>query len=135
MPQVVECGQREVDTINIPEFDMMVLADIVDCKSGWSREELVAKHGSEILKTVDFLLENQLIKEHSHNLAPFLPPGSDYTDPPLGNLTATDTGRIEVKRWRAKTSLTAKERWKERLIGAGVTVLVWLLQELIKRAL
>lgn len=119
----------------IPEFDMMVLADIADCKDGWSREELVAKHGFEILKTVDFLLENQLIKEHASNLAPFLPPGSDYTDPPIGNLVATDIGLIEVKRWKAKMSLTAKERWKERFTGAGITLLIWLLQEIIKRAL
>lgn len=110
----------------IPEFDMMVLADIADCKDGWSREELVAKHGFEILKTVDFLLENQLIKEHMHNLAPFLPPGSDYTDPPLGNLVATDTGRIEVKRWNTLRVLSRRERWKERLYGfvSGVLVTV-----------
>ena len=103
--------------MTVPEFDMMILTDIADCKDGWSREELVAKHGFEILKTVDFLLENQLIKEHTSNLAPFLPPGADYTDPPLGNLVATDTGRIEVKRWRVKVALTKKERWKERIFG------------------
>lgn len=121
--------------MNMPEFDMMVLADIAGCRCGRSREELAAKHGFEILKTLDFLLENQLIKEHKSNLAPFMPPGSDYTDPPIGNLVATDIGLIEVKRWKAKMSLTAKERWKERFTGAGFTLLIWLLQELIKHAL
>lgn len=112
--------------MNIPEFDMLVLADIADCKDGWSREELVSKHGFEILKTVDFLLENQLIKEHTHNLAPFLPPGSDYKDPPLGNLVATDAGRIEVKRWNTVRVLSKRERWKERVFGfvSGVLVTV-----------
>lgn len=118
--------------MNMPEFDMMVLADIAGCRCGRSREELAEKHGFEILKTVDFLMENQLIKEHTHNLAPFLPPGSDYTDPPLGNLVATDTGRIEVKRWRAKTALTKKERWKERIFGFASALLLWALQEFIK---
>lgn len=113
--------------MTVPEFDIIILADIADCKDGWSREELVAKHGFEILKIVDFLLENQLIKEHKSNLAPFLPPGSDYTDPPLGNLVATDMGRIEIKRWRAKTVLAKKERWKERIYGflSGVFVTVF----------
>lgn len=112
--------------MNIPEFDMLVLADIADCKDGWSREELVSKHGFEILKTVDFLLENQLIKEHKSNLAPFFPPGSDYTDPPVGNLVATDLGRIEVKRWKTVRILSKRERWKERISGfvSGVLVTV-----------
>lgn len=112
--------------MKIPEFDMMVLADIANCKDGWSREKLVAKHGFEILKTVDFLLENQLIKEHTSNLAPFMPPGSDYTDPPIKNLVATDTGRIEVKRWNTLRVLSKRERWKERIFGfiSGVLVTV-----------
>lgn len=117
--------------MTVPEFDMMVLADIVDSKDGRSREELVAKHGFEILKTVDFLLENQLIKEHTHNLAPFLTPWSDYTDPPLGNLVATDTGRIEVKRWNTLRVLSRRERWKERLYGFVSGVLVTVLSGLI----
>mgnify|MGYP000678824138 CR=1 FL=1 len=112
--------------MQIPEFDMMVLADISDCKDGWSREELVAKHGFEILKTLDFLLENQLIKEHKSNLAPFLPSDSDYIDPPLGNLVVTDAGRIEVKRWRTLQTLSNQDRWKERIFGfvSGVLVTV-----------
>lgn len=118
--------------MNVPEFDMLVLADIADCKDGWSREELVSKHGFEILKTVDFLLENQLIKEHKSNLAPFFPPGSNYTDPPIDNLVATDFGRIEVKRWRAKTALTVRERWKERIFGFLSALLLWVVQELVK---
>lgn len=112
--------------MTVPQFDMMVLADISDCKDGWSREELITKHGFEILKTVDFLMENHLIKEHTANLAPFLPPGSDYTDPPLGNLVATDTGRIEVKRWKTMRVLSNRERWKERIYGflSGILVTV-----------
>lgn len=123
--------------MDIPDFDMLVLVDIADCKDGWSREELVSKHGFEILKSVDFLMEHQLIKEHTSNLAPFMPPGSDYTDPPLGNLMATDKGRIEVKRWRTVRALSNQERWKERIFGffSGVLVsvvsgviLMWLSQ-------
>ena len=117
--------------MNIPELDMMVLADIVDCKDGWSREKLVAKHGFEILESVNFLQENQLIKEHTSNLAPFLPAGSDYTDPPLGNLVATNAGRIEVKRWRVKNALTKKERWKERILGFVFGVLTSVLSAII----
>lgn len=117
--------------MKIQEFDMMVLSDIADRKTGWSREELVSKHGFEILDTVDFLLENQLIKEAS-NLAPFLPPGTDYTPPPKGNLVATNAGRIEVKRWKVKTALARKERWKERIFGFAFAMLLWALQELIK---
>ena len=117
--------------MNIPELDMMVLADIVDCKDGWSRKELVAKHGFEILESVNFLQENQLIKEHTSNLAPFLPVGSDYTDPPLGNLVATNAGRIEVKRWRVKNALTKKERWKERILGFVFGVLTSVLSAII----
>lgn len=117
--------------MNMPEFDMMVLADIAGCRCGRSREELAAKHGFEILKTVDFLLENQLIKEHTQNLLPFLPAGSDYTDPPIGNLVATDTGRIEVKRWNTVRVLSKRERWKERLYGFVSGVLVAVLSGLI----
>lgn len=117
--------------MQIPEFDMMVLADIADCKNGWSREELVAKHGFEILKTVDFLLENRLIKEHASNLAPFLPLESDYTDPPMGNLVATDTGRIEVKRWNTVHLLSQRERWKERIFGFISGVLATVVSGLI----
>ena len=117
--------------MNIPELDMMVLADIVDCKDGWSRKELVAKHGFEILESVNFLQENQLIKEHTSNLAPFFPAGSDYTDPPLGNLVATNAGRIEVKRWRVKNALTKKERWKERILGFVFGVLTSVLSAII----
>lgn len=117
--------------MTVPEFDMMVLDDIAGCMDGWSREDLVSKYGFEILKTVDFLLENQLIKEHTSNLAPFFPPNADYTDPPLGNLVATDTGLIEVKRWKAKTTLTEKERWKERIFGFVSALLLWALQEFI----
>ncbi len=117
--------------MTVPEFDMMVLADIADCKDGWSREDLVSKHGFEILKTVDFLLENQLIKEHKSNLAPFLPSGSDYTDPPMNNLVATDWGRIEVKRWNTLRILSKRERWKERIFGFVSGVLVTIVGGLI----
>ena len=116
---------------SIPEFDMRILADIADCASGWSKEELVQKHGFEILETVDFLLSNDLIKVHEHDIKPFLPPESDYKDPPKGNLIVTQTGKIELKRWLVKASLTKRERWKERLYGFISGMIVSVLRGLI----
>lgn len=40
--------------MGIPEFDMRVLADIADSETGWYREELYQKYGSEISETIDF---------------------------------------------------------------------------------
>ena len=116
---------------SIPEFDMRILADIADSASGRSKEELVQKHGFEILETVDFLLSNDLIKVHEHDIKPFLPPESDYKDPPKGNLIVTQTGKIELKRWLVKASLTKRERWKERLYGFISGMIVSVLSGLI----
>ena len=35
-------------------------------------------------------------------------------------------------KYKELNRLERRERWKERFIGAGVTILVWILQELIK---
>lgn len=126
--------------MNIPDFDMIVLSDIADCSDGWSRQELIDKHGFEISETIDFLLSNNLIKIHEHDIKPFLPPNSEYSDPPKGNIIATKTGKIEVKRWNTKQSLAKSERWKERIWGfvsgfaSGVLATVvgaWIIQVLL----
>ena len=38
----------------------------------------------------------------------------------------------EGRHFHEFSSLTTKQKWKERGIGAGVTLLIWLIQELIK---
>lgn len=119
----------------IPEFDMRVLSDVVDSENGWFREDLYQKYGSEISETIDLLTKQGLIEVHTHDLKPFLPPDADYKDPPKGAIVATRVGKIEVRRWRTSHVLTNRERWKERIFGAGFTFLVWVLQELIKRSI
>lgn len=113
--------------MDIPEFDMRVLADIVDSENGWHREELYQKYGPEISGTIDLLTGNGLVKVHEHDLKPFMPPGSDYTDPPKGAIVATRAGKIEVRRWRTLHILSSHERWKERIFGflSGVAVTVF----------
>lgn len=111
----------------IPEFDMRILADIASCDDGWSREELALKHGTEVLETVELLLSEGLVRIHERDLAPFmLPNGIDYRDPPKGNVVVTRAGKIELKRWSTKKSLSKAERWKERAFGfiSGVLVSV-----------
>lgn len=113
--------------MDIPEFDMRVLADIAEQEYGLSREVLVKKHGKEVLESIDFLQSNNLVRMHEHDLAPFMRPnGIDYKDPPKGNIVATSGGKIEVKRWDTKRSLSKAERWKERAFGfiSGVLVSV-----------
>ena len=113
--------------MSIPEFDMRVLADIVDSETGWYREELCQKYGPEISETIDLLTEKGLVEVHERDLKPFLPAGSDYKDPPKGAVVATRAGRIEVRRWRTLRILSSRERWKERIFGflSGVAVTVF----------
>lgn len=112
--------------MGIPEFDMRILADVVNSENGWYREELYQKYGSEISETIDLLTEKGLIAVHTHDLKPFMPPGSDYRDPPKGAFVATRAGKIEVRRWRTVRILSNRERWKERIFGflSGVLVTV-----------
>lgn len=117
--------------MGIPEFDMRVLADVVDSENGWYREELYQKYGSEISETIDLLTGNGLIKIHEHDLKPFLPDGTDYKDPPKGAIVATRAGKIEARRWQEKNSLSARQKWKERIYGALFTLAVWVIQEVI----
>ena len=117
--------------MGIPEFDMRILSDIVDSENGWFREELYQKYGPEISETIDFLTEKDLIKVHEHDLKPFMPPGADYQDPPKGAIVATRAGKIEVRRWKEKNSLSARQKWKERIYGALFTLAIWAIQELI----
>lgn len=119
--------------MGIPEFDMRVLADVVDSENGWYREELYQKYGPEISETIDLLIEKGLVEVHAHDLKPFMPPGSDYRDPPKGAIVATRAGKIEVRRWQEKNSLSARQKWKERIYGALFTLAVWVIQELITR--
>ena len=121
--------------MNIPDFDMLVLLDIAECRDGWSRQELIDKHGFEISETIDFLLSNSLIEIHERDVKPFLPPGSDYIDPPKGNIIATKTGKIEVKRWKAKQSIIKSVRWKERIFGFVSGVLVTVIGGIILKLL
>lgn len=121
--------------MGIPEFDMRVLADITSHNLGYSPLELTDKYGFEISETIDFLLANSLIKVHEKNLKPFMPSNSDYQDPPIGNIISTRSGKIEVKRWQTNHYLTRKERWKERGIGALVTLVIWAIQEIIKHCI
>ena len=113
--------------MDIPEFDIRVLADIVDAENGWYREELYQKYGTEISETIDLLTEKDLIKVHEHDLKPFLPQNYDYKDPPKGAIVATRAGKIEVRRWRTVCVLSKRERWKERIFGflSGVAVTVF----------
>ena len=121
--------------MNIPDFDMLVLLDIAECRDGWSRQELIDKHGFEISETIDFLLSNSLIEIHERDVKPFLPSGSDYIDPPKGNIIATKTGKIEVKRWKAKQSIIKSVRWKERIFGFVSGVLVTVIGGIILKLL
>ena len=117
--------------MGIPEFDMRVLSAIVDSVDGWFRDELYQKYGPDISETIDLLTENGLVKVHEHDLKPFMPPGTDYMDPPKGAIVATRAGKIEVRRWKEKNSLSARQKWKERIYGALFTLTVWIIQELI----
>lgn len=117
--------------MDVPEFDKTVLANIAGCDMGRSREELVNKYGCEISETIDFLLKNELIEEHKQNISPFMPPDSDYKDPPIGNFVVTRSGEIEVKRWRSEQSTAARQRWKERAVSFFLGVLVAVLSGLI----
>lgn len=115
----------------IPEFDMRVLADIVDSENGWYREELYQKYGPEISETIALLIEKNLVTVHEHDLKPFMPPGNGYKDPPKGSIVATQSGKIEIKRWKEKSILNSKQKWKERIYGALFTLLIWVVQEFI----
>lgn len=117
--------------MDIPEFDMRVLSNITNCKHGWLREELYQQYGSEISETIDFLLEQGMIKIHEQDLKPFLPPDAEYEDPPKGSIIATRAGKIEVKRWNTLRSLSTKERWKERIYGFVSGFLITVLSALI----
>lgn len=118
----------------IPEFDMRVLADIAEQKYGISRGALVKEHGQEVLESINFLQSNSFVRIHERDLAPFMiPNGIDCKDPPKGNIVVTSSGKIEIKRWNTKNSLSRAERWKERIFGfiSGVlasvisAVIVW----------
>ena len=122
--------------MDIPEFDMLVLADISEQEYGLPREALIKEHGKEVLESIGFLQSNGLVRIHEQDLAPFMAPnGIDYKDPPKGNIVATSAGKIEIKRWNTKNALSKAERWKERFFGfvSGVlvsvvsAVIIWLI--------
>lgn len=115
--------------MNLADFDLEILCTIASSYDGWSKQELIDKFGLEAASVINELLSLGLIKCHEYNLKPFMPPDSDYKDPILGNYIATNNGKLEVKRRSAKSLLTSKERWKERLIGAGITMLIWFIQQ------
>lgn len=118
--------------MDIPEFDMQVLADIAEQKYGLSCDVLVKTHGKEVLESIDFLQSNGLVRIHERDLAPFMiPNGIDYKDPPKGNIVATSSGKIEIKRWNTKNSLSRAERWKERIFGFMSGVLVSVISAVI----
>lgn len=119
--------------MDVPEFDMQVLQLIASSKYGIPKSDLVSKFGDEVSVTLQFLLDNKLARIHSINLKPFMPPCNGYYDPPIGNVLATDLGKVEIKRKKARDYLTSRQKWKERAIGAGITMLIWALQELITR--
>lgn len=119
----------------IPEFDLSVLSEIASDHFGRSFAALEQRFGKESRESVKFLMENGLVKIHERNIKPFMPSGSDYVDPPVGNIIATDLGKVEIKRWNTKCALSQKERWKERFIGALVTLAIWVLQEIAKSLL
>lgn len=118
--------------MSIPEFDISVLSEISSDALGRSMTDLEHEFGKEVRSSIKFLIENDLAKIHERDIRPFMPPTTDYRDPPKGNIVATDLGRLEVKRWNTKKLLSKKERWKERFIGALVTLAIWALQEVTK---
>lgn len=121
--------------MSVPEFDISVLSEIASDTLGRSFETLEQRFGKESRESVKFLMENGLVKIHERNIKPFMPPHSDYVDPPVGNNIATNLGKVEIKRWNTKCALSQKERWKERFIGALVTLAIWVLQEIAKSLL
>lgn len=119
--------------MDVPEFDMQVLQLIASSKYGVSQSDLTSKFGDEVSATLQFLLDNKLAQVHLLDLKPFMPPCNGYYDPPIGNVLATDLGKVEIKRKKTRDYLTSRQKWKERAIGAGITMLIWALQELITR--
>lgn len=115
----------------IPAFDMLILSDISKSPIGLSKPKILSTYGKEGAASLEFLEKSGMIQEHTQALAPFMPSGSGYVDPPIGNLILTEAGELEVKRWSTKDLLTRKERWKERLIGFLSALLLWALQTLI----
>lgn len=121
--------------MDVPEFDMQVLQFIASSKYGVPQSDLVSKFGDEVSATLQFLLDNNLARVHFMDLKPFMPPCNGYYDPPKGNVLATDLGKVEVKRKKTRDYLPTRQKWKERAIGAGGTMLIWALQEIITRFL
>nr|WP_302665754.1 hypothetical protein [uncultured Agathobaculum sp.] len=115
----------------IPEFDLSVLSEIASDHFGRSFGALEQRFGKESRESVKFLMENGLVKIHERNIKPFMPSGSDYVDPPVGNIIATDLGKVEIKRWNTKCALSQKERWKERVFGFISGVLTTVISGLI----
>lgn len=112
--------------MEIAEFDMKILKAIAKPRFGKSKNELVRLFGAEALTAINALLSSQLVEIHERDLKPFMKSGTDYTDPPIGNILATDIGKLEVKRWKTKRMLTVREKWIERALGffSGVAVTV-----------
>lgn len=112
--------------MEIAEFDMEILKTIAKSKSGKSKSELIDLFGTEVLTAFDSLADNQLVKIHERSLKPFTRDAADYVDPPIGNVLATDLGKLEVKRWKTRRMLTVRERWIERAFGflSGVVITV-----------
>lgn len=124
------CGkilaEKGVCNMEIAEFDMRILKTVAKIKSGKSKNELVDLFGSEALTAINALLGDQLVQIHERSIKPFMRDTTNYVDPPVGNVLATDLGKLEVKRWKTKRMLTSRERWIERALGffSGVAVTV-----------
>ncbi|PWL41411.1 MAG: hypothetical protein DBY45_10380 [Clostridiales bacterium] len=103
--------------MNIPEYDFKILCYIAEHEYGLSREEIYNRFGRESWPAIEFLISSELIGIHQQNLRPFLRKGSDYKDPPIGNIVATYQGKIEIKRHQTSNSLSNSDKWKERIWG------------------
>lgn len=103
--------------MNLPDFDLQVLKKIASVSIGMSLEQLQSIFGLEIYITLELLQQTGLIKRYEHSIQPFLPPGSDYAEPPINNYLVTANGKLELKRILFNKKLTARQIWIERLWG------------------
>lgn len=118
----------------LPEYDTRILFRISRRKQGLSREELVKAFGYEALDSLELLQQEGLVKVHQRDLRPFMRGGTDYKDPPLGNILVTQEGRLLLKRQGVTRLTVSLEHWEERytafFCGVAVYAFCWFISQL-----
>ena len=74
---------------------------------------------SDVQSAIKYLCENHLAEYR-------------YLSSRTGKMSIAFHLKHTGRHYKEISSLTTKQKWKERGIGAGVTLLIWLIQELIK---